>query len=91
MTALAIPTPRQAIAANSPIHPEWFRFLRELARRVTLDEIQEFTAATLPAASVTWLHRLVWVYDAGSPETLQACVRTGAGGYEWVIVLQASA
>ena len=50
----------------------------------------QYTTAARPAASSANEGMLIRVKDPASPEQVQVCVTTSAGGYEWVIVAMAS-
>lgn len=49
-----------------------------------------YTTGTAPAAGATWHRKPITVKDPGAAEQVWLCVQTSAGGYEWLIVGQAS-
>lgn len=63
---------------------------RNVAAAVAATQLEAFTSATRPAASVAWHRKLITLRDAGTPEKVQACVLTSGGGYEWITVALAS-
>jgi hypothetical protein len=49
-----------------------------------------YTTGTVPAAGSSWHRKPITVKDPGGAEQVWVCVQTSSGGYEWLIVGQAS-
>jgi len=69
-----------------------FRQERELARAALFLHVQPriYTTATRPAAGSTLAGVVIYVRDASSPATLQACMQNTDDSWSWVIVTPAA-
>ena len=54
-------------------------------------ETNVYTSCSRPVASEEWVERgAIVVHDEGEPSTIQKCLPTSDGGFEWVILQQSS-